>query len=65
MKTFVIALFGASLLACGGRDRTDIAADSAARDIQLPPADSTVAINDAPPATSEAPPAVSTSRPPA
>lgn len=59
MRAFFIALVGAAAVAaCGGnRDETQLAADSAARDIQLPPVDTTVPINDAPVATPSPAPA--------
>ncbi len=63
MRATIIALLGvASLAACGGRDQTQLAADSTARDIQLPPADTSVPINDQPATPAPAPEA---SRPPA
>jgi hypothetical protein len=64
MRAFLIALAGAAAVAaCGGdRDETQLAADSVARDIQLPPVDTTVPINDAPVATPSPAPAT---RPPA
>jgi hypothetical protein len=59
MRAFLIALVGAAAVAaCGGdRDETQLAADSVARDIQLPPVDTTVPINDAPVATPSPAPA--------
>jgi hypothetical protein len=59
MRAFFIALVGAAAVAaCGGdRDETQLAADSVARDIQLPPVDTTVPINDAPVATPSPSPA--------
>jgi hypothetical protein len=49
MRNFVIVLTGALAVAgCGQRDRQDVAADSASRDIQLPRPESTVALSDAP-----------------
>ena len=49
MRNLVIVLAGAAALAgCGQRDRQDVAADSASRDIQLPRPESTVALSDVP-----------------
>jgi hypothetical protein len=49
MRNLVIVLAGALAVAgCGQRDRQDVAADSASRDIQLPRPESTVALSDAP-----------------
>ena len=51
----------AFLAACGARDRTDTArADSLGRDLELAPAESTVALNDQPAAQPEQAPPVST-----
>jgi hypothetical protein len=59
MRAIFTALVGAAAIAaCGGdRDETQLAADSVARDIQLPPVDTTVPINDAPVATPSPAPA--------
>ncbi|NOT10022.1 MAG: hypothetical protein HOP28_17655 [Gemmatimonadales bacterium] len=73
MAKVIIALLGAATLAaCGGKRESQAAADSAARDTQLPSPDSTVAINDAPspaprpaPTKSPAAPAPRPSPPPA
>lgn len=49
MRRILIVLAGAGALAgCGRKDDAAIAADSAARDIQLPRPDSTVALSDVP-----------------
>ena len=49
MRRMLTAFAGAALLAgCGGKDNQEVAADSLARDIQLPAPDSTVALNDVP-----------------
>ena len=49
MRRMLTAFAGAALLAgCGSKDNQEVAADSLARDIQLPAPDSTVALNDAP-----------------
>src|SRR5688572_23870242 len=49
MRRILTVITGAAILAgCGGGDNQQAAADSAARDIQLPAPDSTVALNDAP-----------------
>lgn len=71
MRAFILSLVGAAAVAaCGGEpDQTQLAADSVARDIQLPPVDTTVPINDAPaatpsPAPATPPPARRTPSPP-
>ena len=49
MRRILTVFTGAAILAgCGGGDNQQAAADSAARDIQLPAPDSTVALNDVP-----------------
>jgi hypothetical protein len=49
MRRILTVVAGAAILAgCGGGDNQQAAADSAARDIQLPAPDSTVALNDVP-----------------
>ena len=49
MRRILTVVAGAAILAgCGGRDDQQVAADSLARDIQLPAPDSTVALNDVP-----------------
>jgi hypothetical protein len=65
MRQISFALLGAALVAgCGDRTSDQAAIDSAARDIQIPAPDSTVALNDAP-ATPERVDTVYLQRPPA
>ena len=49
MRRILTAVAGAAILAgCGSKDNQEVAADSLARDIQLPAPDSTLALNDVP-----------------
>lgn len=49
MRQFFVLLMGAAVVAaCGDKKAEQLAADSAARDIQIPAPDSTVALNDTP-----------------
>ena len=55
-KTLCAALALATLAACGGGDRRDVAAaDSLSRDLQLAPVDTTAELNDQPAPDAEAP----------
>ena len=47
-KTFLALLSAGALVACGQRDNQNAATDSASRDIQIPAAESTLALNDRP-----------------
>lgn len=70
-KAFIVLLGAAMVAGCGGRDQTQAAADSAARDIELPAADTTVTLSDQPapgaapatPAPAPRPPAARPTRP--
>jgi hypothetical protein len=62
MRPIVIALLGAvGVAACAGKQSAKVAVDSSSRDIRLPAADSTVALNDAPTAGAQ-PPQTGTAR---
>ena len=55
-RTLLAALTLATLAACGGGDRRDVAAaDSLSRDLQLAPVDTTAELNDQPAPAAEAP----------
>ena len=52
MRTTAVVLLGALVVACSKADDPNLAVDTTSRDIKIPTADSTVAVNDAPaPAT--------------